>query len=169
MNPMSTSKELCPVPFDQQPLNEYKHLGKLTIFAWSVMRYQDFFKKLIVLFFTINVSLCILEVLSSSLMKSPILTMGINVILTTFLLEVILVRLYLGWSYVLKRLLSATLFYEESGWYDGQIWIKSVDTLMQDRLIGMYQVNPILDRTKKILVVTSLSCCAELTVLHFIF
>jgi Conserved in the green lineage and diatoms 27 len=59
--------------------------------------------------------------------------MSINVILATFLLKVMLVRLYLGWSFVQKRLLSATLFYEESGWYDGQMWIKSVDTLMQDR------------------------------------
>lgn len=29
-----------------------------------------------------------------------------------------------GWSYVGDRLLSAVVPYEESGWYDGQMWVK---------------------------------------------
>jgi len=29
-----------------------------------------------------------------------------------------------GWSYVGDRLLSAVIPYEESGWYDGQMWVK---------------------------------------------
>ena len=57
-------------------------------------------------------------------------------------------RLYLGWSYVVKRLLSATVFYEESGWYDGQIWIKTAENLTRDRLIGIYQIIPFLKRIK---------------------
>lgn len=60
----------------------------------------------------------------------------------------IMMRLYLGWSYIVKRLLSATVFYEESGWYDGQVWIKNSDYLIQDRLIGLYQVIPFITRIK---------------------
>lgn len=29
-----------------------------------------------------------------------------------------------GWSYVGDRLLSAVVPYEETGWYDGQMWVK---------------------------------------------
>lgn len=32
------------------------------------------------------------------------------------------VRMYLGWAYVGNRLLSATVEYEETGWYDGQVF-----------------------------------------------
>ena len=32
--------------------------------------------------------------------------------------------------------MEATVPYEESGWYDGQIWIKPPEILLQDRLIG---------------------------------
>ena len=57
-------------------------------------------------------------------------------------------RLYLGWSYVIDRLFSATIFYEESGWYDGQVWVKTPEMLIKDRLIGTHCVLPILQRVK---------------------
>lgn len=43
---------------------------------------------------------------------------------TLFLVSLIVLRIYLGWSYVGDRLLSAVIPYEESGWYDGQMWVK---------------------------------------------
>jgi len=36
----------------------------------------------------------------------------------------VVLRIYLGWSYVGDRLLSAVVPYEETGWYDGQMWVK---------------------------------------------
>ena len=36
----------------------------------------------------------------------------------------LLVRQWLGWTYVMKRLLAESVDYEESGWYDGQTWEK---------------------------------------------
>jgi hypothetical protein len=79
-----------------------------------------------------------------------------NIIFATLAIEFILVRLYLGWSYILKRLLSATVFYEESGWYDGQLWIKPSHVLIQDRLVGVYQVMPIIINLKVIFLVNTL-------------
>ena len=38
--------------------------------------------------------------------------------------------------------MEATVPYEESGWYDGQIWIKPPEVLLQDRLIGTYEIYP---------------------------
>ena len=60
-----------------------------------------------------------------------------------------LVRLYLGWSYVCDRLTSPTIFYEESGWYDGQTWTKPPEVLTRERLIVTYQVQPILQRLQR--------------------
>ncbi|MEO1210937.1 MAG: CGLD27 family protein, partial [Cyanobacteria bacterium J06638_20] len=39
-----------------------------------------------------------------------------------------------------------TIFYEESGWYDGQTWTKPEEVLQRDRLIVTYQIQPILQR-----------------------
>lgn len=64
-------------------------------------------------------------------------------------LALTLLRLYLGWSYVRDRLLKETIFYEESGWYDGQTWKKPPEVLMRDRLLVSYQIQPILQRLKR--------------------
>lgn len=58
-------------------------------------------------------------------------------------------RLYLGWSYVRDRLMRPTIFYEESGWYDGQTWTKPPELLTRDRLIVTYQIQPILQRLQR--------------------
>lgn len=64
----------------------------------------------------------------------------------------ILVRLYIGWNYIKERLSKACIEYEESGWYDGQIWIKPRKILKQDRLICYYKVIPILKRLEKTII-----------------
>jgi hypothetical protein len=57
-----------------------------------------------------------------------------------------LARLYLGWTYVRDRLSKAEIFYEESGWYDGQVWTKPEEVLQRDRLIVTYQIQALLKR-----------------------
>jgi hypothetical protein len=49
--------------------------------------------------------------------------------------------MYLGWAYVGNRLLSATVEYEETGWYDGQVWVKTPEVLARDRLLGSFSVS----------------------------
>lgn len=61
----------------------------------------------------------------------------------------LLLRLYLGWFYVRNRLTQETIVYEESGWYDGQIWTKSPEILARDRLIATYEIQPILKRLQQ--------------------
>lgn len=69
-----------------------------------------------------------------------------------FAVTLAVVRMYLGWAYVGNRLLSATVEYEETGWYDGQIWVKTAEVLARDRLLGSFQVKPVLGRLKNSLV-----------------
>ena len=54
------------------------------------------------------------------------------------------VRLYLGWNHVFKRLTSERIEYEESGWYDGQVWVKPVVLKEKESLIASIEVKPIL-------------------------
>nr|YP_009399942.1 hypothetical protein [Tolypiocladia glomerulata]ARW69761.1 hypothetical protein [Tolypiocladia glomerulata] len=144
---MFTQKTICPVPFDQQPLNEYLFLKRSWLFSWSTSSTQSFLSVL----FYISISLGFLLVLFSVIFTSlyiPYEVLWLDLMIVNSIIFLLLVRIYLGLSYVLKRLLSATVFYEESGWYDGQIWIKTSDYLMQDRLVGLYQVMPSVVRAK---------------------
>ncbi|KAL0856596.1 hypothetical protein Bca101_061749 [Brassica carinata] len=52
------------------------------------------------------------------------------------------------------RLLSAVIPYEESGWYDGQIWVKPPEVLARDRLLGSYKVKPVMKMLKQTLIGT---------------
>ncbi|NJP10704.1 MAG: CGLD27 family protein, partial [Leptolyngbyaceae cyanobacterium RU_5_1] len=66
-------------------------------------------------------------------------------------LILVLARLYLGWAYVSSRLTDSTVTYEESGWYDGQTWTKPPAVLNRDRLVAIYEIQPILKRIQKTL------------------
>nr|YP_010728681.1 hypothetical protein P6G74_pgp115 [Phymatolithon calcareum]WEA76923.1 hypothetical protein [Phymatolithon calcareum] len=143
---MFFSKDICPVPFDQQPLNEFYALKNSCLFSCFGLGLKNYL-------YSIAVVCCISAILFTPLVLaikifSLIQFFAIESLFVTFTLVIILIRLYLGWSYVVKRLLSATIFYEESGWYDGQIWTKTAEMLTKDRLIGMYYVLPVLRRIK---------------------
>nr|YP_010170984.1 hypothetical protein K8K75_pgp082 [Chondria tumulosa]QSD57125.1 hypothetical protein [Chondria tumulosa] len=144
---MSINKNNCPVPFDQQPLNEYLSLKESCLFSWSISKTKTFIFGLISIFICILISVNFFLVFFSykcSIFKMLILNFAIS----NIVLMLVFIRLYLGWSYVVKRLLSATVFYEESGWYDGQVWVKTSDYLIQDRLVGIYQILPFVLRIK---------------------
>jgi hypothetical protein len=149
---MSIYKDICPIPFDQQPLNEYAQLKQSILFNWSTTTIAHFIKKLLTIFLFIIIITSSISIIITykKYMSFSLLIIYYSAIFATFIIESILVRLYLGWSYILKRLLSATVFYEESGWYDGQLWIKPSYILIQDRLVGVYQVMPIIRKLKKI-------------------
>nr|YP_010986168.1 hypothetical protein NDC12_pgp050 [Polyopes affinis]WOL37086.1 hypothetical protein [Polyopes affinis] len=149
---MCISKKICPVPFEQQPLNEYSSLRTSWFFAWSTLDNDKYIKKIFYIFcfsFVIFMPFALSIVSSRSFLKIMILDTSI----ASIILVLIFVRLYLGWSYIIKRLFSAIVFYEESGWYDGQIWIKSVESLTKDRLIGRYEVSPLIQRIQYSLII----------------
>nr|YP_009510664.1 hypothetical protein [Gracilaria ferox]AXI96337.1 hypothetical protein [Gracilaria ferox]UAD85821.1 hypothetical protein [Gracilaria ferox] len=144
---MSISKKTCPVPFDQQPLNEYFALKASWFFSLCTLPLNKYFTKIVTIFvFIFSISILMtLNVISGYTIWQIIM---LNIFMVTFIFLLIFIRLYLAWSYVVKRLISATIFYEESGWYDGQLWIKSPEALTQDRLVGFYEVMPFLFRAK---------------------
>ncbi len=138
---MNESK--CPVPLEQQPTNEFIELSKSTIFSWPKTE-----KSLIIVLFKFWVGTFILFLVISSgsiYFKTSI----IKYILLSFFSSLsipllISLRLYLGWNHVFKRLNSESVEYEESGWYDGQVWIKPLVLKERESLIASNEVKPIL-------------------------
>ena len=140
----------CPVPKDQQPTNEFIELSKSKIFTWPKSK-KSFL--LILLKFWIG-TIFIFVVISSGSVYFE--TSTLRYILISFFSSLSLpflfsIRLYLGWNHIFKRLTSEKVEYEESGWYDGQIWIKPVKLKEKETLIAFLEVKPILKNLIQIL------------------
>lgn len=58
----------------------------------------------------------------------------------------ILLRLYSGWGFVGSRLLSPTIEYEETGWYDGTMEPKTQAERARDLFLYRKDVQPVVDR-----------------------
>jgi hypothetical protein len=143
----------CPVPNNQRPLNEYITLKTSIEFNWTIDNFKNFIKKLVKLSFTCYLSFGLVFSVAFPT-KTTLYEIFIHSSLFT-LISIICItsRVYLSWKYVYNRLMQATIPYEESGWYDGQVWIKSSKMLTQDIIIGTYEVLPIINRLKRVLIV----------------
>ena len=138
---MSNSK--CPVPKEQQPTNEFLELSNSRVFALA----KSNEKFSIILISTWLVTFLIFLVISSG--SSYFHTYLLRYIFLSFFgsLSVpllITIRLFLGWTHIYKRLTSEIIEYEESGWYDGQIWNKPIELKEKESLIASIEVKPIL-------------------------
>ena len=133
----------CPVPKEQQPTNEFIELSKSKIFSWPKSKKSFTF---ILLKFWMATFLIFVVIASGSVYfenSTPkyILISLISSLSVPLLLSI---RLYLGWNHIFRRLTSEKVEYEESGWYDGQIWIKPINLKEKESLIASQEVKPIL-------------------------
>lgn len=148
----------CPVPFDQQPVNEYKSLAESDLFSWANEDVGKYGLRLLGIgaAFTVFIGWPV-----TSLSVNPdqeLLKCGVGALCGGLLVVTMAaIRMYLGWAYVGNRLFSATVEYEETGWYDGEVWVKPPEVLARDRLLGSYSVKPVLTRVKITLVVLAVS------------
>ena len=161
---MNQSK--CPVPREQQPTNEFIELSKSRIFSWPKTK-----KSLVLILINFWVAAFILFLVISS---------G-SVYFKTFLLKYILIsffsslsipllitiRLYLGWNHIFKRLTSEKVEYEESGWYDGQVWEKPLVLREKEILIASNEVKPILRNLIQILSIISVLALSGILIFQY--
>ncbi|KAJ0031862.1 uncharacterized protein ycf36 [Pistacia vera] len=156
----------CPVPADQQPINEYQDLSTSFPFSWASGDLVEFCSRLFVTgaSFSLFVALPVAWFGTVGADSEPLKRIFGAVSSGILVVTLAVVRMYLGWAYVGNRLLSATVEYEETGWYDGQIWVKTAEVLARDRLLGSFSVKPVLSRLKYTLVTlgASLFVCALL-------
>ena len=133
----------CPVPKEQQPTNEFIELSKSKIFSWPKSKRS---LTLILIKFWIATFFLFLIISSGSVYFEEYKIKYILISLFSSLSVPLLIslRLYLGWNHVFKRLNSEKVEYEESGWYDGQIWMKPLKLKEKESLIASIEVKPIL-------------------------
>ena len=133
----------CPVPREQQPTNEFIELSKSNIFSWPKTKKSLIFA---LIKFWVGAFVLFLVISSGSIYFKTYL---LRYILLSFFSSLsipllISIRLYLGWNHVFKRLNSEKVEYEESGWYDGQVWVKPLVIKEKESLIASIEVKPIL-------------------------
>lgn len=140
---------ICPVHEEQRPINEYQDLKESWFFRWATLDRFAYLKPIVILWsisWSISAPVAAVSFQPAKHLSQFLLFASAGALIIPGLA---LLRLYLGWAYVQRRLLDPAVFYEESGWYDGQMWEKPPEVLAQDRLVVSYQVQPILERLKK--------------------
>ena len=138
-----------PVPPEQQPVNEYEELKNSWLFCWVTLERFDYLRKLVWVWVWSWLVSGPIAAASFPPEKSLVQFLLSGSAGASLILILVLLRLYLGWNYVRARLANKTVFYEESGWYDGQTWLKTPEEIIKDRLILQYQVQPLMQRLRK--------------------
>ena len=149
----------CPVPKEQQPTNEFIELSKSIIFSWPKTKKSLI---LVLIKFWIGAFVLFLVISSGSIyFKTSILKYILLSLFSSLSIPLLIsIRLYLGWNHIFKRLNSERVEYEESGWYDGQVWIKPLVLKEKESLIASIEVKPIL---KNLMQVFSMIAVLSLT------
>ena len=136
----------CPVPPEQRPLEEFQQLTESWFFRWPTSSGSELTRALAVSWVLV-LPVCVLIASGDwTLRHEPIRLVLAGSVAGLVLPLLLLVWQWLGWTYVMKRLLSESVEYEESGWYDGQTWEKPLSWREKDLLIARHEVRPILGR-----------------------
>jgi hypothetical protein len=162
------SLKSCPVPKSQQPVNEYNSLKYSIEFGWTHSNTRVFLQTLTYIFLATSTiwSIILYSNNIGDVFKFTNFLVIINI--TDFCILLILVRYYISWTYIYSRLIQATVNYEESGWYDGQTWVKPAEVLLQDRLVATYELLPVLFRIKQVVIILIFFILLGLLVFKFI-
>nr|YP_010451142.1 hypothetical protein Ycf36 [Vischeria punctata]UTV00923.1 hypothetical protein Ycf36 [Vischeria punctata] len=148
---------LCPVPREQRPFYEYINQKKSILLSWVKLNENgyttNFFFTLFVIF-TFSFSLINLFV---SFSYYPVESIVLSFVFSLIIESLLYLNFFLGWTYIGRRLVQDKVVYEESGWYDGKIWIKPIIILRHERLLYHYQLIPLINRIKKTLQLILLS------------
>ena len=161
---MNESK--CPVPREQQPTNEFIELSKSIIFSWPKSKKSLI---LVLIKFWLGAFVLFLVISTGSIyFKTSTLKYTLISLFSSLSIPLIIsIRLYLGWNHVFKRLNSEKVVYEESGWYDGQVWIKPLVLKEKESLIATIEVKPILKNLIQILSIISVICLSGILLFQY--
>ena len=161
---MNESK--CPVPREQQPTNEFIELSKSKIFSWPKTKKSLIF---ILAKFWVGASVLFLVISTGSVyFKSSLLKYILLSLFSSLSIPLLItIRLYLGWNHIFKRLTSEKVEYEESGWYDGQVWEKPLVLREKEILIASIEVKPILRNLIQIFSIISVLALSGISIFQY--
>ena len=161
---MNESK--CPVPREQQPTNEFIELSKSIIFSWPKTKKSLI---LVLIKFWIVAFVIFLVISSGSIyFKTSIYKYILLSFFSSLSVPLLIsIRLYLGWNHIFKRLTSEKVEYEESGWYDGQVWLKPIVLKEKESLIASLEVKPILKNLIQIFSIISVLILSGILIFQY--
>ena len=161
---MSQSK--CPVPREQQPTNEFIELSKSRIFSWPKTKKSLI---LVLIKFWVGAFVLFLVISSGSVyFKTSLLRYTLLSFFSSLSIPLLIsIRLFLGWNHIFKRLTSEKVEYEESGWYDGQVWEKPIVLREKEILIASIEVKPILRNLIQILSIISVLALSGILIFQY--
>ena len=156
----------CPVPIEQQPTNEFIELSESKIFSWPKTKKSLIF---VLVKFWVGAFVLFLVISSGSVFFKTYL---LKYILLSFFSSLsipllISLRLYIGWNHIFKRLISEKVEYEESGWYDGQVWEKPLVLKEKESLIASIEVKPILKNLIQIFSIISVLALSGILIFQY--
>jgi len=156
----------CPVPREQQPTNEFIELSKSKIFSWPKTKKSLI---LILIKFWIGAFVIFLVISSGSVyFKTSLLKYILLSFFGSLSIPLLIsIRLYLGWNHIFKRLKSEKVEYEESGWYDGQVWEKPLVLKEKESLIASIEVKPILKNLIQIFSIISVLALSGILIFQY--
>eukprot|EP00891_Asterochloris_glomerata_P009503 jgi/Astpho2/9503/Aster-01754 len=129
------------VPAEQRPVNELAALREAALYSWARLELPAYSKRLALLFLGIFIMFAgPIAFQTFDPMQQPAEFLLSGTLGALVVVAAAVVRIFLGWQYVGNRLLSASVEYEETGWYDGQLFVKPPEVLARDRLLGNYEV-----------------------------
>ena len=153
MQPAADASLSCPVPPEQRPLEEYRQLQRSWFFAWAQGNWSGLLKPLALSWLLLLPVAVMVASGSVSLRREPLLLLLAAVVAALMLPLLLLVRQWLGWDYVHRRLRAERISYEESGWYDGQVWEKPLAWRQQDLLVAQHETGPVLSQLRRAAVI----------------
>ena len=157
----------CPVPKEQQPTNEFIELSKSRIFSWP--KSIKSLTLVLIKFWTGAFVLFLIISSGSVYFKTSLLRYTLLSFFGSLSIPLLIsIRLYLGWNHVFKRLTSEKVEYEESGWYDGQIWEKPLVLKEKESLIASIEVKPILKNLIQIFSIISILALSGILIFQYI-
>ena len=161
MNNPLTIFFLCPVPEDQKPINEYISLRENSFTNWVSFSLSNYLRKLFSLFlnfflfslfFWNNIWLQTIF-RSSNFFVSPFSllsrfgedcyqSLSNSLIWLLIYLFILLFR----WKNLSFKFNQSRFIYEESSWFDSQVWEKPFSLLKNEKLMTSQRIEPILIR-----------------------
>ncbi len=156
----------CPVPREQQPTNEFIELSKSNIFSWPKTKKSLIF---VLIKFWVFAFIIFLVISTGSIyFKTSLLKYILLSFFSSLSIPLLIsIRLYIGWNHVFRRLTSERVEYEESGWYDGQVWLKPLFLKEKESLIASIEVKPILKNLIQIFSIISVLALSGILLFQF--
>jgi len=146
------NKIICPVPQNQRPLNEFNSIRNSWIISWPFLERNIFYRNLVFSWLFITPVSFTISYGSDYLRNNIFEFIFISITSSLAFPILLLIRQWLSWVYIYKRLNSENIEYEESGWYDGQTWEKPIDWRAKDLLIAQHQIKPILNHLEVLII-----------------